>query len=386
MNTSPALRILHLVATYRWSGVAEPATSLALHQMRAGCTVEMAALWDSSFEQVLRELEVPMARDLIIERRINPFSEWTDIRKLRGYLQAHRPDIVHCHLIHDHWVAALAIRGMAPDQRPRLVRTVHRFEKMRRDPFHRILFERMTDLVITVSNAQKKIIEAAHPKLHERLHVIHGGVDPQRFRPDVEGAAAVRADMGEKSTTQVAAIVAHLGYNRGHHWLLKAAPAAISKLPNATIWIVGNGEIRDELRKEVRDERYRNQVVMAGYRKDDLAQLYATINVGLLLALGSEGSARAALECMAAGRPVIAVAKGALLDTITHGHDGLLVPENDVAALTDALIDLLGNPQKAQQMGENARKTILARFTEEHRAEKTLEAYGETLTSPRGKS
>ena len=381
MNTSPALRILHLVATFRWTGVAEPATSLALHQIRAGCAVEMAALWGFTFEQVLRERQVPMAKDLIIERRINPLSEWADIRNLRAYLQKHRFDIVHCHLIHDHWVAAMAIRGMPADQRPRLIRTVHRFEKMRRDPFHRILFERMTDLVITVSNAQKKIIETAHPELREHLRVIHGGVDPERFRPDVEGAAAVRADMGEKPTTQVAAIVAHLGYNRGHHWLLKASPAAISKLPDATIWIVGNGEIRDDLRKELRDERYRNQVLMAGYRKDDLAQVYATINVGLLLALGSEGSARAALECMATGRPVIAVAKGALLDTITHGHDGLLVPENDVEALTQALVELLGNPEKSRQMGENARQTILARFTEEHRAEKTLQAYQETLAA-----
>ena len=385
MNTSPALRILHLVATYRWTGVAEPATSLALHQLRTGCTVEMAALWGFSFEQTLREREVPMARDLIIERHINPISEWADIRKLRAYLEQHRFDIVHCHLIHDHWVAAMAIRGMSADKRPRLIRTVHRFEKMRRDPFHRILFERMTDLVITVSNAQKKIIETAHPKLRERVRVIHGGVDPERFRPEVEGADAVRADMGEKPTSQVAAIVAHLGYNRGHHWLLKSAPAAIAKLSDATIWIVGNGEIREDLRKELRDERYRNQVLMAGYRKDDLAQVYATINVGLLLALGSEGSARAALECMAAGRPVIAVAKGALLDTITHGHDGLLVPENDVGALTDALVELLGNPEKSRQMGENARQTILARFTEETRAEKTLQAYRETLAVARAK-
>jgi glycosyltransferase involved in cell wall biosynthesis len=320
------------------------------------------------------------------ERHINPISEWADIRKLRVYLEEHHFDIVHCHLIHDHWVAAMAIRGMAPDKRPRLIRTVHRFEKMRRDPFHHILFERMTDLVITVSEAQKKIIETALPKLSERLRVIHGGVDPERYRPDLDGASAVRADMGEKPATQVAAIVAHLGYKRGHHWLLKAAPAAMAKLPHATIWIVGSGEIGEDLRKELRDERYRKQVVMAGYRKDDLPELYATINVGLLLALGSEGSARAALECMAAGHPVIAVAKGALLDTITHGHDGLLVPENDVEALTRALIDLLGDPEKSRQMGLNARQTILARFTEEHRAEKTLQAYREILAAPRAKS
>ena len=75
---------------------------------------------------------------------------------------------------------------------------------------------------------------------------------------------------------------------------------------------------------------------------DDAEPGREALNGATMLALGDATveslavelrGARAALECMAAGRPVIAVAKGALLDTITHGHDGLLVPENDVAAI-----------------------------------------------------
>jgi glycosyltransferase involved in cell wall biosynthesis len=246
---------------------------------------------------------------------------------------------------------------------------------MRRDPLHHWLFEKQTGLIITVSTEQRDMILRAHPSLGDRIRVIFGGVNPERFRPDLPGAALVRADMGEKPDSAVAGIVAHLGYNRGHSWLLKAAPAVVEAVPNATLWIVGQGEIKYELREELRKPQYRRRVLMTGYRSADLPETYAAMDVGLLLGLGSEGSARAALEAMASGRPVIAVRKGSLCDTITDGKDGILVAENDVPSLQDALVRLLSNREEARRMGFAAREKILREFTENHRAAKTMAAY-----------
>jgi glycosyltransferase involved in cell wall biosynthesis len=293
-------------------------------------------------------------------------------------LERETPDVVHCHLLHDHWMAALAIRGMR-GKRPVLVRTVHRYEPMRRDPLHRGLFERHTQVVTTVSSEQQRIIGAAYPGLGGRLVLVHGGVNPERFRPDMAGAAAVRADLGEKPDACVVGIVAHLGYNRGHRWLLEAAPAALARAPKGTIWIVGQGELKYDLREQVKRAEFRGQVIMTGYRGEDLPDVYAAMDAGLLLGLGSEGSARAAMEAMSAGRPVIGVRKGALLDLIRDGENGFLVAENDVRGLADALGRLLADRPLARTMGEAARKTILAGFTEETRAARTLAIYEKAL-------
>ena len=384
-NDQRPLRILHLVATYRWSGVAEPATSVALHHLKAGCGVEMTVFWNGPFEERLKRVGVPTARGLRIERTLNPWGQLREIRKLRAYLEENRVDIVHCHLIHDHWMAAVALRGMK-GRRPLLVRTVHRFEPMRRDPMNRALFERMTDMVITVSSAQEELIRAAYPAIGNRVRVIHGGVDPSRFRPDLPGVAEMRKELGAGPDTVVAGIVAHLGFNRGHRWLMRSVQVALDRIPNAAVWIVGDGEIRDELRNEAALPRYRRQVVMAGYRKGDLPVVYAAMDVGMLLGLGSEGSARAALETMSSGRPLIGVRRGALLDTVTEGHDGFLVPENDTEALASALVTLLNDRARIREMGANARSTVLTRFTETLRAENTLAAYHEILAAVSGRA
>lgn len=372
-------RILHLASNHRWTGVAEPATSLAQHQIRSGCGTWMAAVWGRSFEQRLRERGVPLAEELDLRRLYNPLSIRRQIRTLRQWVGQHQPDIVHCHLLHDHWMAALALRAVPARDRPLLVRTVHRYETMRRDPWHRWLFSRATDLLITVSTAQRDLIARAYPAAAARTRVIYGGINPDQWAPDHPGAAEVRADMGERSDSVVAGIVAHLGFNRGHDWLLAAAPRVVETLPNAVIWIVGKGEIKKRLRNDLRDPRFRGRVVLAGYRTTDLPATYAAMEVGLLLGLGSEGSARAALECMATARPVIAVRKGALAETITHGVDGILVDEGDVDALADALIRLLGDIPTARRMGAAAREKVLQSFTEQRRAENTMAAYREAL-------
>jgi glycosyltransferase involved in cell wall biosynthesis len=366
------------MSTYRWTGVAEPAVSLAYWQQRMGCETWVGGILGRSFEEVASSRGVRLAREIPLSLDYSPRTQWQLLLKLREFCLTRRIDIIHTHLPHDHWVAAIAMRGIR-QRRPLVIRTYHRYERLRRDLFHQWLFSKATAAVITVSSPQRELLRQAYRGVP--IELIFGGVDPDRFCFNPEGRRRVRADMGEKPDAMVAGLVAHLGYNRGIQWLLAAAPSALDAVPNAVIWIVGQGELRDFLRQELRKPRYRRRVVLAGYRTDDLPDTYSAMDAGLLLGLGSEGSARAALETMATSRPVIAVRKGALIDTITHGVDGLLVEENDVDGLSRALIEVLGQPQRAAQMGEAARKKIVSQFTERHRAERTLQLYRKLLSA-----
>lgn len=368
-------RILHLVSNSRWTGVAEPAASLAAHQQADGWQVWMACIWGRSMHEELLKRGFQLALDLRIPRRINPLATLADVRRIRQFLQANNIEVVHTHQLHEHWLAALALRGWQGPNRPLLVRTVHRYETMRRDPWHKWLFAKATDLIITVSTEQKELIAASYPGARANIDVVFGGVDPQRFTPEGDGAPGIRADMGEKPGAVVGGIVAHLGYNRGHRWLLKSAVPALQQAARGVLWIVGKGEMRKELRRECLNPIYHNRLVMAGYRSRDLPETYRAMDFALLLGLGSEGSARAALEAMASGRPVIGVRKGALIDTINSGIDGFLVDENDVPGLTDCLTRLMNDPQLCQRLGAAARRKILEQFTEEKRHTETISAY-----------
>jgi glycosyltransferase involved in cell wall biosynthesis len=71
---------------------------------------------------------------------------------------------------------------------------------------------------------------------------------------------------------------------------------------------------------------------------------------------------RTIIEGMALGRPVVSCASGGVLEIVTDGHDGLLVPPGDVTALANALIRLIENPDERNTLGMAAATTARERF------------------------
>ncbi len=98
----------------------------------------------------------------------------------------------------------------------------------------------------------------------------------------------------------------------------------------------------------------------------------------LVYVTSSEGLGSGALLAMSASVPVIASNVGGLPEVIRHGENGLLV-ENDEAAISGAIRQLLDNPDQARQMGAAARRTVLERFSVGRMVSGTLEAYRQVL-------
>jgi glycosyltransferase involved in cell wall biosynthesis len=90
-----------------------------------------------------------------------------------------------------------------------------------------------------------------------------------------------------------------------------------------------------------------------------------------------EGFGLAAAEAMAFGRPVVAAAGGALLELVTDGETGLLVPPRDAPALRAAVERLLGDGELRERFGAAARRRARDRFGWDAVVERTLEVYRE---------
>jgi glycosyltransferase involved in cell wall biosynthesis len=120
-------------------------------------------------------------------------------------------------------------------------------------------------------------------------------------------------------------------------------------------------------------------VFFAGYRDDDLPAVLGALDVFVLMGAGSDESCRAALEAMAAGRPVLAARVGALPDAVLHGETGLLLDEPSPAAVCASLARLLSAPSEAHAMGEAGRRRALLLFTSERHAEAMEALYLETI-------
>ena len=88
-----------------------------------------------------------------------------------------------------------------------------------------------------------------------------------------------------------------------------------------------------------------------------------------------EGFGLAAAEAMAFGRPVVAAAGGGLLELVTDGETGLLVPPRDARALRAAVLRLLQDSEVRARLGETARERARARFGWDAVIDRTLAVY-----------
>jgi len=113
-------------------------------------------------------------------------------------------------------------------------------------------------------------------------------------------------------------------------------------------------------------------------RCEQVAELLAVSEVCVLTSK-AEGFSNAILEYMAAGRAVVATDVGGAREAVVEGDTGLLVPAGDDAAMAERIISLLGEPERAREMGERARRSVKEKFSCEAQLARTVNLYDELM-------
>lgn len=154
--------------------------------------------------------------------------------------------------------------------------------------------------------------------------------------------------------------------------LVAALPRVLAALPACRLVIVGGGEQSARVAAAVHARGLTGHVELAGAlpRAAAVARL-AEADV-FCLPSTYEGLPLAILEAMAAGLPVVATAVAGNSEAVEDGVSGLLVPPESAAALAEALISLLLDPARRQQMGEAGRRRVAERFAIERVVERHL--------------
>jgi len=358
------VRILELLSSAWWTGPAEPMASLARELRARGHVVEIAAetLRAGNLLERLRADGHAVREDLALSSKAGPLRYLRDVRRLAA-LAREGVDVLHANFSHDHVLALLALRGRGP---ARVVRTVHAGRALARGGVQAAAFRR-TDGLVAVCEAHARALVERFGVPEERVLATRGAVDAAAFAPD---GPDLRAELGIPAGAPVAGMVSRIKPGRRHEDLVDAFRAVADRIPEARLVLVGRGEGEEAIRVRVAHRGLQRSVIFAGYRTGEgLAAAYRTLDAKVLLAEGNDGTCRALLEGMAAGRPGVAYRFGAPAEAIVDGTTGLLVPEGDVAALADALVELLDAPARARSLGRAARERMQTAFTEEARGE-----------------
>ena len=302
---------------------------------------------------------------------ISPKSEF-DVQaawQLGRVLRDVKPDVLHAHDPMAVALAAMALQMQNGASRPLVVAARRVDFHLKRHAFSKWKY-RHVDLFIAASGVIAGILER-DGIARDRIVVVHDGINVGLIdkQETVDAHAAFWLPHGSPMVGNVAALAAH----KGQKHLIAAAKIVVREVPDARFLIVGEGELKDQLERQIKQLALERHVVLTGFRPDAIG-LMKSFDVFAMSSV-TEGLGSAVLEAMACERAVVSTRAGGLPEVVIDGETGLLVPPTDEPALAKAIVDLLKDASRRAAMGRAGRARAVGAFSAEAMVSKTLAAY-----------
>jgi glycosyltransferase involved in cell wall biosynthesis len=317
-------------------------------------------------------------------RRPGPLQLASWSLRLFKALKRRRVQIVHTHNAY-HGVAGRIVARLAGV--PIVVQTVHNWyyltpSNSARARLYRLaerLAARSCDMVFFLNADDFRYARESGLVPAGKSRFIGNGIDLAATSDALRAVdrAAARASLGLLANDVVITMLARLEPPKDHDTFLRGFAQILAREPRARALLVGYGLRRAEIEAQVRRLGLEQRVDLLGYRPDVAAILRASDM--LVLTTVREGLARALVEGMLAGLPVVASDVVGTRAVIQHGTTGLLVPPGSAEALAAAVLGLIDNPALAGRLGQAARDYALRHLDERPAALLIGQAYRELL-------
>jgi glycosyltransferase involved in cell wall biosynthesis len=282
------------------------------------------------------------------------------------------PDVIHAHDPHGVALASLALSlgsSTAQGHSPRLVASRRVDFRLKSNSFSRWKY-RQVDLFIAASEAIRQLLVADGVPA-ERTVTVHEGIDVDHVAaaPPVNVHEAFWLPHQAPVVGNVAALVPH----KGQRYLVDAAHLVVQQVPDARFIVLGEGELREHLEKQVHEHHLEKHVMLPGFRTDVLGcikgfDLFVMSSV-------TEGLGTSLLDAMACGRPIVATRAGGIPEIVEDGVSGALVPPRDAAALAAAIVRALKDEGWRRRTGEAGLARVRERFTVDRMVSETAAVY-----------
>lgn len=216
-----------------------------------------------------------------------------------------------------------------------------------------------------------------HPTVQDRISIIHNGVDPEVFRPEVDGQN-VRREVGIPADAMVIGHVGRMTPWKGQHYLLEAFARIAAVMENVYLLFVGapvfdNDAYQRDLVRLTSKLGLNDRVRFAGYRHD-MPFVLAAMDVFAFTSIEKDTSPLTLLSAMSSGLPIVAFDIEGVKELLP-ANEQILVPVGQVNALAWSITKLLSNAALRQRFARSARRLAEAEFGVDKYVSRVQEAF-----------
>ena len=367
MGEAEATRVMRVIARLNIGGPAIQAISLTRVLESRGYTTTLVrgseGEREGSMDYLADELGVRPVRVPSLRRDPGP-RDLVALAVIAAMMARRRPQIVHTHAAKAGTIGRLAALLLPGRRRPLVVHTFHGhsltgyFSSRRERVFLAIerFLARHSDRLIAVSEQVRDDLVALGVAEAERFEVIPLGFDLSPFQVDgverSERGRALRAELEIPHGVRLVTLIARLVPIKRVDRFLRVA-AKLADRDDVHFLVVGDGELRDELRATPEARLLGERLTWAGFRRDIPDVCFAS-NV-VVLTSDNEGTPVSLIEAQAAGTPVASTRVGGVESVVEDGSTGVLADPADEPGLAAAVLRILDDAVLARDMGEAAR-------------------------------
>lgn len=315
---------------------------------------------------------------LKMAHNIQPSSDIQVEKTLRKIIKQLKPDIVYAHSSKAGAFARIADLGL----KNKIIYNPHGWAfNMQQSAMKKKMYKwvekisvHFCDKIVCISDAERE--SALREKICKpsKLQVIYNGIDLEEIEKTTPMS---RAQLGIPEDAFVVGMVGRLSKQKAPDTFVKAAKLIKEKIPDAFFLMVGDGELRDQVKSLINQYDLGSSFLITGWVDNPTAYM-KIMDVGMLLSRW-EGFGLVLPEYMACGVPIVATNVDAIPNVAKNGINGMLVDKDDYHKAADAVDRLFKQPDLTSSLVKTADNIVKTKFDGKRVAQNTELLYKELI-------
>ena len=340
------------------------------------CNLEGALVERAKKIEAIKLFDIPF-----LCREVSPYRDIRAFLSLYKLFKEEDFTIIHTHSSKAGLLARLAA---VLNKTPIVIHTIHGFafndfmNALKKNFFIYVekLLAKWTDVLITVSNLNKKKIIDLNIAHENKIKNIYSGIDLRLFTNKRNDD--FRKELNLENDHLLLGSVGRLSDQKDPITMIEAFGIISKPFPNAHLALVGDGELKGKIHEKIDKLKLNGKVHLTG-NKNNPWSVYHSMDLFIMSSI-YEGLGRSITEALSCGVPVVCTDVEGVQEIVRDNITGILVPPKDANKLADGIIRTLNDMETAKKMAEEGRRFVNDNF-DVNKMVNDIDSLYNTLTS-----